>query len=67
MNLDRAIFLLAGTLTLLSASLTLLVSEWWVLLAAFVGLNLLQSEPPRSFRRPGLVAQPVGVSSFLAA
>ena len=24
-------------------------------------------EPPRSFRRPGLVAQPVGVSSFLAA
>jgi transposase InsO family protein len=25
------------------------------------------SEPPRSFRRPGFVAQPVGVSSFRAA
>ncbi|MDN4175220.1 DUF2892 domain-containing protein [Nocardioides sp. SOB77] len=43
MNIDRAIFLLAGTLVVLSALLTLLVSQWWVLLAAFVGLNLAQS------------------------
>ncbi len=43
MNIDRAVFLLAGTLTVLGAVLTLLVSEWWVLLSAFVGLNLFQS------------------------
>ena len=27
----------------------------------------MRCEPPRSFRRPDLAAQPVGVSSFLAA
>ncbi|WKN50657.1 DUF2892 domain-containing protein [Nocardioides sp. Arc9.136] len=34
---------LAGTLVALSALLIPLVSQWWVLLAAFVGLNLAQS------------------------
>lgn len=43
MNLDRAVLLLAGTLTLLSALLASLVSPWWLLLTAFVGFNLLQS------------------------
>jgi hypothetical protein len=43
MNLDRAVLLLAGTMTLLSALLASLVSPWWLLLTAFVGLNLLQS------------------------
>lgn len=43
MNLDRAVLLLAGTMTLLSALLVALVSPWWLLLTAFVGLNLLQS------------------------
>ena len=43
MNLDRAVLLLAGTMTLLSALLTAVVSLWWLLLTAFVGLNLLQS------------------------
>ena len=43
MNLDRAVFLLAGTMTLLSALLAATVSPWWLLLTAFVGLNLLQS------------------------
>jgi hypothetical protein len=33
----------AGTLVLLSAVLAALVSPWWLLLTAFVGLNLLQS------------------------
>ena len=43
MNLDRAVLLLAGTMTLLSAVLASLVSPWWLVLTAFVGLNLLQS------------------------
>ena len=43
MNLDRAVLLLAGTITLTSALLVALVSPWWLLLTAFVGLNLMQS------------------------
>lgn len=43
MNLDRAVLTLAGTMTLLSAVLAAFVSPWWLLLTAFVGLNLLQS------------------------
>ncbi|CUR59850.1 A33Mdanese-related sulfurtransferase (fragment) [metagenome] len=43
MNLDRAVFALAGTMTLISALLAALVSPWWLLLTAFVGLNLAQS------------------------
>ncbi len=43
MNLDRAIFALAGTLTLLSAAPAVLLSPWWLLLAAFVGANQLQA------------------------
>lgn len=43
MNLDRAIFAFAGTMTLISVALTYYVSPWWLLLTTFVGLNLLQS------------------------
>lgn len=43
MNLDRAVLAFAGTLILVSVMLTLLVSDWWLLLTAFIGLNLLQS------------------------
>lgn len=43
MNLDRAVFLVAGTMILLSALLAATVSPWWLLLTTFVGLNLLQS------------------------
>ena len=43
MNIDRAVFALAGTLTLLSALLAVLVSPWWLLVAAFVGANQLQA------------------------
>jgi hypothetical protein len=42
-NLDRAVLALAGTIVLASVLLSALVSPWWLLLAAFVGLNLLQS------------------------
>lgn len=37
--LERALFLMAGTVTILSAVLVATVSEWFLLLTAFVGLN----------------------------
>jgi hypothetical protein len=43
MNLDRAVMAFAGTMTLLSVALTYFVSPWWLLLTAFVGLNMLQA------------------------
>lgn len=38
-TLERALFLLAGSVTLLSAALAAFVSPWFVLLTAFVGVN----------------------------
>lgn len=43
MTVDRAVLVLAGTMTLLSALLVALVSPWFLLLTCFVGANLLQS------------------------
>ena len=37
--LERVLFALAGTMTLLSAALAALVSPWFLLLTAFVGIN----------------------------
>jgi hypothetical protein len=37
--LERVLFALAGSMTLLSVLLAALVSPWFLLLAAFVGLN----------------------------
>lgn len=39
--LERVLFLLAGTMTLVSVALAALVSPWFLLLTAFVGLNQL--------------------------
>lgn len=41
MNLDRAVLLFAGTLILAGVLLAHFVSSWWLLLVAFVGVNLL--------------------------
>ncbi len=43
MNLDRVVFAFAGSVVLLSVALGHFVSQWWLLLAVFVGANLLQS------------------------
>ncbi|TCZ85010.1 DUF2892 domain-containing protein [Lysobacter sp. N42] len=43
MRIDRAVLAFAGVMVLASVALTQLVSPWWWLLTAFVGLNLLQS------------------------
>ncbi len=39
--LERVLFLMAGTMTILSAVLAALVSPWFLLLTAFVGANQL--------------------------
>ncbi len=43
MKTENAIRVLAGTFVLLSLILATTVNLWWLLLAAFVGVNLLQS------------------------
>ena len=43
MTVERALRMMAGFVVLLSVGLTLAFGEWWLLLTAFVGLNLLQS------------------------
>jgi hypothetical protein len=37
--LERVLFALAGTMTLASVALAVVVSPWFLLLTAFVGLN----------------------------
>lgn len=43
MNIDRAVLALAGSMVLLSVTLGWLLSPYWLLLTAFVGLNMLQA------------------------
>ena len=43
MSIERAIRLLAGVMVVTGAALTVFVSQWGLLLVAFVGLNLAQS------------------------
>jgi Protein of unknown function (DUF2892) len=43
MNIDRAVLAFAGLMILCSVALAWFVSPWWMLLTAFIGLNLLQS------------------------
>lgn len=43
MSIDHAVIAFAGTVILISLALSRLHSEYWLLLTAFVGLNLLQS------------------------
>jgi hypothetical protein len=43
MSTDRAVLCFAGFMALLSAILAWLVSPWWLLLTAFVGVNLIQA------------------------
>lgn len=43
MTVDRAYFIVAGLLVLLSLALGFSLSPYWFLLAVFVGLGMLQS------------------------
>lgn len=42
-TVEGGIRILAGSMVLFSVLLTLLVSKWWLCLACFVGINLIQS------------------------
>ena len=60
MNVDRAVFAFAGMMILTSLALAWIASPYWLLLTAFVGLNLMQSAftgfcpAAITFRRLGL-------------
>ena len=43
MKMESAIRVLAGTMVLISISLAYFVNQKWLFLAAFVGINLIQS------------------------
>ena len=43
MKMENAIRILAGTMELISITLAHWVNSWWLLLAAFVSVNLIQS------------------------
>ncbi|MBS0557496.1 MAG: DUF2892 domain-containing protein [Proteobacteria bacterium] len=43
MNVDRLVMRFAGSMVIVSVLLTYYFSPWWLLLALFVGLNLLQA------------------------
>jgi hypothetical protein len=43
MTIDRAVLMFAGSMVLISLALGYYVSPYWLLLTAFVGLNLIQS------------------------
>lgn len=43
MNIDRAVFVFAGSVVLLGIVLSLLLSSWWLVLSAFAGVNMIQA------------------------
>lgn len=43
MKLESRVRILAGTMVLLSIALAVYVNLWWLALAGFVGVNLIQS------------------------
>jgi hypothetical protein len=43
MTTHNLVRLLAGTVNLVGLALAYFVSKWWLLLCAFVGVNLIQS------------------------
>ena len=62
MNIDRFVFAFAESVILISVLLAHFVSPWWLLLTAFVGLNLLQSAFT-GFCPLALILKKVGVPS----
>lgn len=65
MNIDRAVLGLAGTLILVGTLLSIFLSDWWMALPAFVGLNLLQASFTR-FCPAALILRRAGVPAGCA-
>lgn len=59
MKIESLIRVLAGTMVLLSITLAHFGSQWWLLLAFFVGVNLIQSAFT-GFCPPSLVLRKLG-------
>lgn len=62
MKTEGYIRILAGSVVLLSAALTHFVSPWWLLLAVFAALNLIQSAFT-GFCPPEILLRKLGVES----
>lgn len=64
MTIDSAVFLFAGIVNLTGLLLAVLFSPWWLILCAFVGLNMIQASfsgfcpPAYLFRKLGLKPGP---------
>lgn len=43
MTLDRVVFVFAGCVILVSVALAHFVHPWWIALAVFAGLNMIQA------------------------
>ena len=43
MSVDRIVFAFAGSFVLIGVLLAWLASPWWLIVPAFVGVNMLQS------------------------
>lgn len=59
MKIESFVRLLAGTVTLIGVALTYFVHPWWLLVPAFVGLNLVQSVFT-GFCPPSLILRQLG-------
>lgn len=65
MNLDKAIFRFAGIMILTSLALAHWFSPYWLLLTAFVGLNMLQASFT-GFCPAAMILKKLGVKSGCA-
>lgn len=65
MTLDRAVLAFAGSLVLVSLGLAQWLSPWWLLLTAFVGLNMIQASMT-GFCPAALVLKRIGVKAGVA-
>jgi hypothetical protein len=61
MKTESLIRILAGTMVLLSLTLAHFFGQWWLLLAAFVGVNLIQSAFT-GFCPAGIIFQKLGIA-----
>ena len=64
-SIDRIVLAFAGTVVLISLFLGLTVDPWWFSLAAFVGLNLIQSALT-GFFPPAFILKRMGVRAGAA-
>lgn len=65
MTVDRAVMMFAGIVILVSLLLGVAVSSYWLLLTAFVGLNLMQASVT-GFCPAAMILKKLGVKPGVA-